>query len=226
LIQIRLSTSRVEVWMSDAGARDLRKIASADVNLGFSRGFVHLTHVQYNASKAGNLNGAVVDYATYQWARAAFDGPKLPAPRGYTLPDSLVPLNMNGALSAGGQAVGYIVSNDTLLHDTQPRTPADLKFTGVNTTGATGARLTFNTVFVKPGDTLRYRLNGNAWRQYQVPAELLSTWERQAFAVPVPVADLVPGDNKVEFGTTSGGGFGIPRNSMFIANIDLEVEAP
>jgi hypothetical protein len=69
-------------------------------------------------------------------------------------------------------------------------------------------------------------LNGKTWHEYAVPLTYVTNVARQAFSVPVPVAELVAGDNSVEFGTSSNPGIAVPANSMQIANIDLEIEAP
>jgi len=97
-------------------------------------------------------------------------------------------------------------------------------FAGVDTSGATQARMNFNTAYVHAGDTLSYRFNGGPWRDYLVPA-IVDTESRQGFSVPVMVTDLVAGDNQVEFGTT-GTAANMPGSSMHVANIDLELEAP
>jgi hypothetical protein len=59
-----------------------------------------------------------------------------------------------------------------------------------------------------------------------MPSTYVTNWGRQGFSVPVPVSDLVAGDNSVELGTNSNPGFSVPANSMQVANIDLEIEAP
>ena len=99
-----------------------------------------------------------------------------------------------------------------------------LTFRDVDPEGGTAARLNFNTTFVTAGNTLRFRLNGNEWRDFVVPA-LMTTWERQGFSVPLPVSDLVAGDNSLEVATDTTS-FALPPNGMHIANIDLEVEVP
>ena len=60
-------------------------------------------------------------------------------------------------------------------------------------------------------------------REYTVPA-INTFWARQGFSVPIPIEDLAPGDNTVEFATNSNPGISVPANSMHIANIDLEIE--
>ena len=103
-----------------------------------------------------------------------------------------------------------------------PSSPRTLKFSGVDPKGGTSAHLNFNTTHVAPGDTLSYRLNGGPWHDYVVPA-IGGFLAREAFSLPVPVSDLVAGDNTVEFGTTSKPANMAP-NSMHVANIDLEIE--
>lgn len=218
--QIRVSTDRVEVWASDAGSDELERIAEADVDLGFSRGYVHVSHVHYNAQKA-----EVTTFQSYQWAKMAFDGPILPTPRAYQLPDPLTPVHTD-CLDRDAYRIAYQVTDDATFDigegSTKPRT---LTFTEVDPSGGVSARLNFNTSLVSAGDILKFRLNGKEWHEYTVPA-INTVWARQGFSVPVPLEDLVAGDNVVEFGTNSNSGLNVPPNSMHIANVDLEIEVP
>jgi len=220
-VQLKVSTGRIEVWVSDAGSDELQQIAEADLDLGFSRGYVHLSHVHYNAEKA-----EVTSFQSYQWARAAFDGPQLPTPRGYQIPDSLSPLPASATCSSNDVfRISYGVTDGVTYDlDAGPGTPSKLTFADVDPAGGASARLTFDTTYVSAGDTLSYRFNGKEWRTYQVPA-IVDTWERQGFSVPVAVSDLIAGDNTVEFGTNTSS-FAMPPNSMHIANIDLEIDVP
>ena len=136
------------------------------------------------------------------------------------MPDSLSPVGS----SEGDEVlhIGYGVT-DGVTYDFAdgPSVPKTLVLGGVDTTNAVGARLLFNTSRAAAGDTLQYRFNGNAWRDYQVPA-INATWERQGFVIPVDLADLVPGDNTLELATNSM----MSPNSMHVANIDLELDVP
>ena len=219
--QIRLAKDRVEVWASDAGSTELRQIAEADVNLGFTRGYAHLSHVHYNAHKA-----EVTTFQSYQWAHVAFDGPQLPPPRAYEIADPLTRVHTD-CLDKDAFRIAYGVTDDVVFDiSAGPATPLTLKFTNVDPTGGVSAHLNFNTTYVAAGDTLRYRLNGKSWHEYMMPVTYVGDLSRQGFSVPVPVAELVAGDNTVEFGTSSNPGIAVPANSMQIANIDLEIEAP
>jgi hypothetical protein len=174
--------------------------------------------VHYNADKAG-----VTSFQSYQWARVAFDGPQLPAPRAYSVPDSLS--HVGSCKPEGTYHIAYGVTDGVAFDfNDGPGTPAKLTFSGVDPSGAVGARLNFNTTHVAAGDTLSIRFNKKAWRDHQVPA-ISTTWERQGFSLPVDVSDLVAGDNRVEFRTNSVA-LNMPPNSMHIANIDLEIELP
>jgi hypothetical protein len=216
--QIRVSTNRVEVWATNAGSDELIRIAEADVALGFSRGFVHLSHVHYNAHKA-----EVTTFQSYQWAKVAFDGPLLPMPRAYELPDPLTPVHTD-CLDRDAYRIAYQVTDGVTFDIGEgPTSPRTLIFEDVDPSNGVSARLTFNTSYVSAGDVLKFRLNGKDWHDYTVPA-INTVWARQGFSVPVPVEDLIEGDNVVEFGTNSNPGILIPANSMHIANIDLEIE--
>jgi len=221
LFHLKVSQNRVEVWASDAGSKELKRIAEADVNLGFTRGYVHLSHVHYNAQKA-----EVTTFQSYQWARVAFDGPQLQVPRAYEIADPLTRVHTN-CFNRDAYRIAYGVTDDVVYDiGTGIGTPLRLKFTHVDPANGVAARLNFNTTYVAPGDTLRYRVNGKSWHTYQVPASYVTYYVRQGFSVPVPVSDLVAGDNTVEFGTNSNPGQIVPPNSMQIANIDLEIEVP
>jgi hypothetical protein len=216
----KLSENRIEVWASNAGSTELERIAEADVSLPFSRGYVHISHVHYNAHKA-----EVTSYQSYQWARVAFDGPKLPTPRAYEIPDPLTTFPGGDGCATNGYRISYGIQ-DGVAYDlgTGPDEPITLSFEDVDPTGGTAARLNFNTTYVGAGNTLRFRLNGKDWRDFTVP-ELMTTWERQGFSVPLPVSDLIAGDNTLEIATDTAS-FALPPNGMHVANIDLEIETP
>src|SRR5215471_9122783 len=150
-IEIRLNQNHLEVWASDPmmdpnmqvpSANNFRLVSTAD-NLGlpFSRGFVHFQDSHYDAEKAFGCN-CVSDAVTYHWDNIGFDGPVLPAPAKFSIPDAL-------ALSSDGRHVslGYVTNASGL-----ERGP--LTFGNVALNGATSATLTFNAY---AGSTVNYR---------------------------------------------------------------------
>ena len=216
-LQFEVSENHIEVLGTDAGGSDYVSLGGADIQLPFSRAYISLSHVHYNAHKVD-----VSMFQSYQWARVAFDGPQLPTPRAYSVPDSLSPTG-SGNEDITVYHVGYgNVDGVTYDFDDGPTVPKALVLAGVDKTGAAGARLIFNTSRVVAGNTLQYRFNGGAWRDYVVP-NLNDTWERQGFVIPVDLADLADGDNTIEFSTNSSE---LGPNSMHIANIDLELDVP
>ena len=216
----KIAENRIEVWATGAGGEELERIAEADVDLPFSRGYVHISHVHYNAHKA-----EVTSYQSYQWARVAFDGPVVATPRAYQIPDPLSNSTGTAACDPNGYRISYGIV-DGVAYDLGegPTAPVALRFEDVDPEGATGARLNFNTTFVEAGNTLRFRFNGKEWHDFTVPA-IETTWERQGFSVPLPATDLVEGDNTLEIATDTSS-FALPPNGMHIANIDLELEVP
>ena len=219
-VQFHVAQNRIEVWASQAGSTELERIAEADVDLPFTRGYVAISHVHYNAHKA-----EVTSFQGYQWARAAFDGPQLSPPRAYEIPDSLSLTGSADCPEPEAYRIAYGVT-DGVAYDMGAgmSSPTPLVFTGVDPSGGTGARLNFNTTYAAAGDTFRFRFNGKAWHDYVVPA-INTTWERQGHSIPVPVEDLVAGDNTLELDTDSVP-FNMPLGSMQVANIDLEIEVP
>ena len=196
-LEFKISENRIEVFATDAGSDDYVSLGEADIDLPFSRAYVHLSHVHYNAHKA-----YVSSFQSYQWARVAFDGPQLATPRSYPVPDSLTPIATGRRQRGRSTSATGVTDGVAYDFNDGPSVPKTLVIAGVDTSNALGARLLLNTSRVSAGDTLRYRFNGKAWHDYAVPT-FGGTWERQGFVIPVELADLVPGDNTLELGTNS-----------------------
>ena len=83
--QFKISQTHMEVWASDAGGANFRNIGTVNTPaLPFTRGYVSFQHAQYNAHK---FNSTAT--MTYHWHALGFDGPVIPADRGYEVPDAL-----------------------------------------------------------------------------------------------------------------------------------------
>ncbi|MER3420252.1 MAG: hypothetical protein C4290_06895 [Chloroflexota bacterium] len=213
-VELRLSQQRLEVWASDFSSDhgmtfpNFRRIGALDgLNLPFSRGYVHLEHIQYNAEKGG-----LPSFQTYHWDNIGFDGPVLPTPRAYDLPDALTPAGAGD----DGLNLGYSLKEGGMWTCCPWQQIGPFSLSNVDLTGATAAALNLNVWFFTPGTTLRYRFNGGPWRAY--PSPFTDTDPRgRAVHIPVPLSDLRPGTNTLEFqnvGTTE----------MAIANLDLTIE--
>lgn len=217
--QFKLSEGRIEILGTHAGDDTYVSLGESDLALPFSRAYVHFSHVHYNAHKA-----YVPSFQSYQWARVAFDGPQLATPRSYPVADSLSPATSTSGNTSEVFHIGYAVTDGVAydFNDT-PSSPKALVVSGVDVSGATGARIVLNTSRVNTGDTIRYRMNGKAWRDYQVP--VVGNWARQGFVLPVDLADVQQGNNTIELATNTEA-INMPPNSMHIANIDLEIDIP
>jgi hypothetical protein len=220
-IEIRLSTSRFEVWASDAGEDSLRRVGWSSAkedgwSLNFSKGYVNFLHVQYNAEKSGHIGNQ-----TYHWDNIGFDGPVYPLSRGYDIPDAGIdskdPRFPPGTLNLGYQ-IGVDGKISSCCDNGSWRVYPNLVFENVNLADAAEARLNMNLWYFTPGDHLYYRFNGGDWRSFLHPYPD-PEWGAKGLSIPVLLSDLRNGRNTLEL-KASG-------NENFVAaNIDLELTLP
>lgn len=201
--RILINQQHLEVWATDAGATEFRLVAKMDgLNLGFTRGFVHLEHVAYNAEKAAEPK--VVSHAvTYHWDNVGFDGPVLPVPALYSIPDSLS-VGPFGFVNTGYSLTADGIWNNGSNPDPRANSPGPLTFTNVNPSGATSAILSM-TIY---GGTTKYRFNNGAWHTWTPP---VGDNGNNAI-IPVDPRELRAGTNIVDFSNDQ---------NAIIANIDL-----
>jgi hypothetical protein len=200
-VELKVSQDTIEVWASDAGKPDtFRRIAMREgVALPFTRGYVQVEHVHYNAPKGG-----LPAYKTYHFDNIGFDGPVLPTPRAYEVADSL---------TMGGQntvSTGYVPAPN-------PPTAAPKIFTldGVDLTGAASASLDLNLWGFVPTTNVQFRVNGGAPHKIDHPyPDTDQRW--RTHSLPVPLSELHQGSNTLEFITSQG--------NLVLANIGLTVE--
>ena len=200
--QIKISKSHIEVWASNAGGANFRRISSNNIPLSFTRGYLSFQHSQYNAAKFNST-----DTMTYHWHAIGFDGPVIAPDRGYEVPDALTKRAADGTVN-----LGYQVPTKTF------------QLTGVNLTGAGTAYLTYSTWFFAAPKTMTAIVNGVRTAPYTDPTNTASadngtngyTW--RYMVQPIPLKMLRQGTNTVSF-TTGCGSDQCPT----IANIDLEL---
>jgi hypothetical protein len=200
-VELRVSQDQIEVWASDAGKPDtFRRVAMRDgLALSFTRGYVQVEHVHYNAHKGG-----LTAYKTYHFDNIGFDGPVLPVPRGYEVVDSL---------TTGGEntiSTGYVPAPN-------PPTASPRVFTleGVDLAGASSASLDLNLWGFVPTTSVAYRFNGGATHKIDHPyPDSDQRWRTHSLLVPM--SDLHQGSNTLEFLTT--------QSNLVLANIGLTVE--
>jgi hypothetical protein len=197
-VELKVSEDAIEVWSSDAGKPDtFRRIAMREgVALPFTRGYVHIEHVHYNAPKGG-----LTAYKTYHFDNIGFDGPVLPTPRSYEVADSLIIGDKNTT------STGYL--------PTANGAPKVFTLENVDLTGASSASLDLNLWGFVPSTNLSFRVNGGATHKIDHPyPDTDQRW--RTHSVPVPLSELRQGNNTLEFVTT--------QTNLVLANIGITVE--
>ena len=243
--ELKLSQTRLELWATPYSADGVHfgtptLVASANLGLTFSRGYVHLVtrnHASlkyWTASDPADAREAWV----VRWDNVGFDGPVINNTREFEVPDALVPL------AGSMMGLGYTITDQ----NTPLKTSVIIK--GVtNAAGAARARLAMNVHYFGnwtnlglPTWALSYRLNGKQWRSYDLsPAEESLIGSGVAFqgdkagqanaliigvlghVFDVPAADLVNGDNVLEIASANVPFGGIPP---VVSNVDLVLTYP
>ena len=176
--ELRIDKTRAELWASDFDdpSNLILRASVENLDLSFERGYVHFEHGGLNAAEDGNVTSS----QTFRWDNLGFDGPTLPLPRSYDVPD-------NTEMLSGGVQLGWYI------HDGLPHL-----FTvhGVELSGALSASFNF-ALQAGPGTALTYRLNGNAPHSFVYP-DTGVPGGTHGFSVTAPLSELLPGDNTVE----------------------------
>ena len=242
--EIQLSQTSIDIYGTDNSTdngqtfANLHKIYSAAINLPFSRAYVHI----------GARNHATVKYgfgpdAVFHWDNIGFDGPVIKNTLSYEIPDNTTMGTYQGhtpGSTAPVMNLGYQLQDGTVsgkpagIYDPVNKLPA-FQFKNVNTSGATGALLSFNAFFNNAQTAAdatwgwQYRFNGGAWTTRTLtPLEVTAINNTLAVGaagsggnismlVNVAVGDLMDGTNTFEI---------LPVNAPMnyppvIANIDL-----
>lgn len=241
--ELRLSQTRVELWatpFSDDGVHfgALSLVASANLGLTFSRGYVQLIGRNHATRKYWTTSNPVdtQDAWIVSWDNVGFDGPVVNNTKEFEAPDALVK-------TSTGVDVGYFL-NDSIA--AQKTTVTIRGVTGAAT--AVRARLAMNVHYwgnftnATSNWGLIYRLNGKAWHTYTLTPEEQAIYNSgvvfkgdkvgQANALSkgvlgnvfdVPVSDLIDGDNVLEIATSNVPFAGYPPT---LSNLDLILTTP
>jgi hypothetical protein len=210
-LELRVSVDSVEFWASDfEDPQSFRARARVDgLNLPFSRGYVHFQHGQLAAAMdgpegcEGGTEGCPSATQTFRWDNIGFDGPRLPTPSGYSVPDSGEPGPEGGIYTGWSLASGEVV---------------ELIVSGVELERASRATFDFNA-FLGVGQELEYRFNQTEWHAFTAPESGEPAPSLRGFSVEVPVDELRAGDNQLEVRAVS------PMSEVEgIGNVDLTVE--
>lgn len=182
-VELKVSQNQIDVYASDAGSTTLKRIAVIEnANLTFTRGFVWIEHVHYNADK-GDPNRPSQRIHTFAWDNVAFDGPVVARDLSFDVPDSLSPI-----------ANGHVIGWEAL--PTKPAKLTTLPIGAADLVSAKTASLLFISYHQTTPKTFTYVINGHVHN---------ATWpfpDRNGFAIktlslPIPLTDLVMGPNQI-----------------------------
>lgn len=242
--ELKLSQTRLELWATSVSEDGVNfgtasLVASADLGLTFTRGYVqlvarnHATTKYWTSANPADAHDAWI----VRWDNVGFDGPLINNTREFEVPDALAPT------ADGHVAIGY------LLGDTSAATKTTVTIHGVGIAQAVRARLAMNVQyfgnFTNEGLStwaLEYRLNGRTFRTYDLTTQEEALYDSGVtfqgdFAgsinaklngvlghvIDVEVGDLVDGDNVLEVATANVPFGGYPPT---LANVDLILTDP
>ena len=230
---IEISRTHIVVRGTDASADGStfgasRILYETDINLPFDVGYVQLSTHNHATRKytPGWGSDRYRDAWVTLWDNVGFDGPVRRETREYEIDDSR--FSGSDATNQPGPvvSVGYRVADESA----GPRNVHT--FRNVTVAGMTTARLAVAAWYLTVQEwysvpmesaSLRYRLNGGAWRERRFNAAeltILRTVNAQgqlAQIIDVPISDLRSGDNTLEFTT-----HGVPQQySPLVSAIDL-----
>jgi len=228
--EVRVSEHALEVYVSPVSEdgksfEPATLMLRADVELPFTRGYVHVS--THNHATLKYSPGNQLDAWLARFDNVGFDGPVVSTWREYEVVDSLV------AASDGRVNVAYRVADEG-------SGPSDvLHLKGVDLSGVVAARLALSAWYLRDQGgldqfVLKYRFNGGAWRERTLSADEIQSLTKPLVdgaptggsqgaigqVLDVPLSDLVPGDNTLEFVTQN-----VPQNyPPAVLNIDLVLE--
>jgi len=189
--EVRINQNRVEVWATNPGSTTIKQVAVAtNAGLSLTRGLIWLEHVQYNACKYDDQC-----QHTFAWDNVGFDGPATYRDLSFDAQDALV------RIDSGTVALGYPVSSA----GTSIRVPGVMR-----RQTPTGAIVTFNW-FPYNRSVPQISVNGGPVRNTPWPFDP-ATYGWRTIAVPVPLSEVVDGNNTVRF--TSG-------DETVVSNVNL-----
>jgi len=170
------------------------------LDLPLDRGYVHFETLGYNAVKTGGTADQ-----TRVWDDIAFDGPLVPLPRAYDVPDHLEWWD--------GAAPPMTVRNTAyVLLATNQQT---FRLEGVDRRDAAQAFIDLSAFGLSAVGSFRFRFNAGTWRELPYP-QSSDSW--RAVSLPVSVDDLAGGVNMLELAAGAAA-----TGTVLVANIDLTV---
>jgi hypothetical protein len=222
-VEIKVSTSRVEVWASPVSADGvtfgaLEMLAAADVDLSFTKGYVHLSTHNHASLK---YSDDTIDAWITRWDNVGFDGPVVEGWREAEVADSLT------SATDGQQNIGWRLGGLAMSGWSAP-----LSFSSIDMTGATSAQIAFTTYMNldgggAPGNfQIDYRINGGAAHARKFDASQMAMLDAlpiggtMSMLLDIDPSELRSGTNTIELASTN-----VPLSyPPVVYNLDLVVQ--
>ncbi len=192
--EVRISQTHVEVWASEPGSTVVKEIAFSDYTLPLTRGVIWMEDVHYNACKPG-FGTPQCDH-TFAWDNVGFDGPTPYRDLTFDVPDAADP-------AAGGLNLSYRVTTN----------PTAVTAPGVYWNQAPTKQFVAFNWFSWEAAVPSVRVNGGQWHDTPWPFDS-ETFVWRTIAVPVPMSEVKPGNNMIEFKFSGA-------NGTTVANVNL-----
>lgn len=202
-IEIKIAQNRIDVYATDAGKTSpLKHIAKIEnANLTFTRGFIWIEDVHYNADKATTEDpGARPSQRdhTFAWDNIAFDGPILARDFSYDVLDSMVVADQPWLPNTDYIGWQQFPAPETLTILNSVPIPNQATINA-----ATNTFLLFNFWQTEATTTFEYYINGTR-NTYPWPYPDKQTYTNRTIAVPIPKSQLKPGANTVAIRSDKG----------------------
>ena len=184
-LEVRVSSSEIDVWGTDAGNVSgpmtlLATVTGAPLN--FTRGLVWVQDAHYNGDKDGPDQGT----HTFSWDNFGFDGPALPRDLTFDVLDNNQPAGPYTNL-------GWVVDPGTGISPV-------LSTTGVYNVANASAAYVLTNYFTLTSVTLSVSVNGGPWHDQPWPYPAgVTTSELKTTAIPIPLAEVQAGVNTIQF---------------------------
>jgi hypothetical protein len=219
--ELHVSNHHIELFGTPASAdgvtfEPLRSLGGADLDLPFSRGYVHLDVHNHATLK---YSAPPIDAWTIRFDNVGFDGPVVNNTRDFGSP-------LNGTMHGDWMELGNRVPRAS-----DP--PAVVKIPGVRAGGIARGVLAYTAWYLGDGHiedyVLNYRLNGNAWHERPIDAAeaaVMRTNPPRGFGgqgalgqqIVIDPSELVDGDNTLELTASES----VPQNyPPAVLNVDL-----
>ncbi len=209
--EIQVSQNEIVVWASDPytgvwnpATKPLKRLGIvSNANLTTTRGLIWIEDAHYNGDKQGFSELAGQSNHMFRWDNVGFDGPKTYRDLAYDVPDANNACVLSGAASCPPELGWRLTANAT----------QSLTVPNIVIGNPTSALITYNLGYRAPPTSLKFSVNGHLHDE-AIPFPNMAGWQLRNVDLPIPVSEIVNGDNTIVF-------YGQSPELMSVANVNL-----